>query len=35
MMSFSVRSGDEVVFGVGSKGLLRETGIGAAEGKLR
>ena len=29
-----IRAGEEVVFGVGSKGLLREVGIGAAEGRL-
>ena len=30
----SIAAGEEVVFGIGSKGLLRESGIGAAEGKL-
>ncbi len=30
----AIQPGDEVVFGVGSRGLLRESGIGAAEGKF-
>ena len=29
-----IQPGEEVVFGVGSRGLLRESGIGAAEAKL-
>jgi hypothetical protein len=30
----AIQPGEEVVFGVGSRGLLRESGIGAAEGKF-